>query len=347
MSEPPQAVQKEISCTNCGAPVPYLEGEAVLTCEYCGSTSMLAGFDKIVKVEAHYVLPAKVDKAGVRAVVSTWMEKGWLKAADLAEKAVFGQVDGIVLPFWVVKTRAKTFWSGMNRRTRTVGSGDNKRTEEYWEPASGDFSEDYNWSVYAREDLAEHWGLDALNPGSKSVRADWGKFFLGFGMGSKSSGKSNLLEGKEPFALDKVREMKVQNGQITQERAERKGRDDIIALHRKTAEGKVTRLTDCDTTVDVTGVDLVYLPLYQVAYTYRGKPYRILVNGHSGEVITGEAPVGKWDKVVILSIVMAVLAAIFGLLAYFADIPGLWIGTGVSVAIAVLYGVWTGVWRKD
>mgnify|MGYP000225827364 CR=1 FL=1 len=36
----------------------------------------------------------------------------------------------------------------------------------------------------------EHWGLDALNPGSKSVRADWGKFFLGFGMGSKASGKS-------------------------------------------------------------------------------------------------------------------------------------------------------------
>ena len=50
MSEPPQAAQKEISCTNCGAPVPYLEGESVLTCEYCGSTSMLAGFDKIVKV---------------------------------------------------------------------------------------------------------------------------------------------------------------------------------------------------------------------------------------------------------------------------------------------------------
>jgi hypothetical protein len=166
-------------------------------------------------------------------------------------------------------------------------------------------------------------------------------------MGSKSSGKSNLLEGKESFALDKVREMKVLNGQITQERAERKGRDDIIALHRKTAEGKVTRITDCDTTVDVTGVDLVYLPLYQVAYTYRGKSYRILVNGHAGEVITGEAPVGKWDKVVILSIFMAILAAIFGLLAYFADIPALWAGTGVSVAIAVLYGVWTGVWRKD
>jgi DNA-directed RNA polymerase subunit RPC12/RpoP len=347
MSEPPQVAQKEISCTNCGAPVPYLEGEAVLTCEYCGSTSMLAGFDKIVKVEAHYVLPAKVDPAGVRAVVSDWMGKGWLKAADLADKAVFNRVDGIVLPFWVVKTRAKTYWSGMNRRTRTVGSGDNKRTEEYWEPASGDFSEEYNWSVYAREDPGEFWGLDALNPGGKSVHADWGKFFLGFGMGSRSSGKSNLLEGKQSFTLEHVRGMKVQNGQITQERAERKGRDGIAALHRKAAEGKATRITDCDTSVDVRGVDLVYLPLYQVAYTYRGRPYRILVNGHAGEVITGEAPVGKWDKVVVLSIVMAILAAIFGLIAYFADVPALWAGTGVSVAIAVLYGVWTGVWRKD
>jgi hypothetical protein len=307
---------------------------------------MLAGFDKIVKVESHFVLPAKLDQAGVRQSVMSWMQQGWLKAADLAEKANFDQIEGVVLPFWVVKARARTFWSGMNRRTRTVGSGDNKRTETYWEPTSGDFSEEHNWSVYAREKQDEYWGMQALNPGGKSVEADWGKFFLGFGMGSKSSGKRNLLQGKEAFDLEKVRDMKVINGQITQERAEQKGRDDIIVLHRQKAEKRATRITDCDTTVDIQGVDLIYVPLWQVGYHYRGRSYRILADGHSGEVITGQAPVGKWDKVVVLSIIMAVLAIIFGVIAYFAKEPLWWIGTGASAGIAVLYAAWTGLLSK-
>ena len=74
--------------------------------------------------------------------------------------------------------------------------------------------------MYARESQEEYWGLEALNPGAKAVQADWGKFFLGFGMGSKSSGKRDLLEGKESFNLELVKEMKVINGQITQERVE-------------------------------------------------------------------------------------------------------------------------------
>jgi hypothetical protein len=274
------------------------------------------------------------------------MKKGWLKAADLAEKANIDHLEGIVLPFWVVKAKARTYWSGMNRRSRTVGSGDKRRTETYWEPTSGDFTDEYNWSVYARENEEEFWGLNALNPGGKAVEADWGKFFLGFGMGSKSSGKKDLLEGKEAFDLEKVKEMKVINGQITQERAETNGRNEIVELHRKLTDKKADQISDCDTTVDIKGVDLVYVPLWEVGYTYRGRSYRVLANGHTGEVITGQAPVGKWDKVVVLSIIMAIIAVVCGLIAQFANVPSLWIGTGVAIAIAVLYGLWTGFLSK-
>jgi len=337
---------REISCANCGAPVEYLEGESVISCTYCGTTSMLAGFDKIVKVEAHYVLPAKQAKQQVRGAVIEWMKTGWLKAADLAEQSTFSRFDGLVLPFWVVKSRAQTFWSGKNRRSRTVGSGDKRRTETYWEPTSGEFSEEYNWSVYARENPEEFWGIKSLNPGGKSVEADWGKFFLGFGLGSKSSGESDLLEGKEKFDLSKVEGMHIVNGQITQERAEQKGRDEISVLHRKITDKKATRVTDCDTTVDIQGVDLIYVPLWQVGYDYKGKPYRILINGHTGKVITGEAPVGKWDKVVILSVIMAVIAGIFALIAHLGEVPAMWIGTGVASGIAILHVVWTALFSR-
>jgi LSD1 subclass zinc finger protein len=337
---------KKISCSNCGAPLAFLAGESVLSCSYCGTTTMLAGYDKIVKIESHYVLAANVDESALRGGVLRWMKKGWLKAADLSEKAVFSKLEGVVLPFWVVRSQANTFWSGKNRCTRTVGSGNSRRVETHWEPASGQFSETYPWSVYAREDPSEFWGLDALNPGGKTVSADWGSFFLGMGLGGKKSGKTNLLEGKEPFDLSKTKEMKVANGQITQQRAEEHARNQILTLHTRMAQGKATEITQCSTTVDIQGVDLVYVPLWQIQYQYGGKTYRVLANGHNGEIISAEAPVGKWDKVVVLSIVMALAAGIFGGIAHFEKIPGLWIGTGVCAGIALVHTLWTAFFKK-
>ncbi len=337
---------KEISCKNCGAPIEYIEGESVLNCPYCGTTTMLAGFDKIVKIEEHFVIPAKVSRAEVETNIRKWMASGFWKAADLADKAIFEKIEGIVLPFWVVETKATTYWSGMNKRTKTVGSGDNKRSETYWEPTSGNFEETYKWTVYARQDESEYWGLAALNPGSKSVEADWGGFFLGLGTGSKVSGKSDLLQNAAPFSLDVVKDMKVINGQITRERAEQRGQNDIVNLHRKQAESKVTRVTDCDTTVDINGCSLVYLPVWQIQYKYKGKSYKMLANGHTGDVISGQAPVGKWDKVVMLSIIMTILAGIFALIAFLSEEPMWWIGTGASAGIVGLYALWTMLFSK-
>lgn len=346
MSEPAAPASKQIDCKNCGASVPYLEGEAVLHCDYCGTATMLAGFDKIVRVEAHYVLPARTTADEAKQAAGKWLSSGFWKAADLAERAVYEKLSGVVLPFWVVKTCSHTYWSGMNKRTRSVGSGENKRSETFWEPVSGDFTEQYNWTVFAREDEDAYWGLASLNPGTKSVEADWGHFFLGFGTGSKASGKSNLLQGAEPFHLDAVTGMKVTNGQLTQQRAEQRGQNDITSLHRKQAQDKATRITDCDTTVDIQGCDLVYLPLWQISYRYRSKPYRLLVDAHTGEVIAGQAPVGKWDKVVMLSVITGVLALVFSLIAVLAKAPLWWIGSGVSAGVLGLYAAWTGFLSK-
>jgi len=338
------AATAPIECKNCGAPLAYAAGEAVLTCAYCGTATMLAGPDQIVRVEAHYVLPVAVERAALQERTREWMSKGFWKAADLAERAIFEQVEGVVLPFWVVKTRARTYWSGMNQRTHTVGSGETKRTEKYWEPTSGEFADDYHWTVYARED--EVWGLAALNPGARSIEADWGNFFLGFGTGSRASDKSDLLAGAQPFSLEAVTDMKVINGQITRAGAEQRGETDIGELHRRRAEGQATRITDCDTSVDIRGCDLVYLPLWQVVYRYRSRRYRLLVNASTGEVIAGQAPVGKWDKVVMLSIVMGSLGLAFALIALLADAPLWWIGTGAAAGLVGLFALWTALASK-
>ncbi|KAF0246987.1 MAG: hypothetical protein FD180_210 [Planctomycetota bacterium] len=310
------AVRQQLQCKSCGAPIDYLSGEATLTCGYCGSTVMLAGMGNIIAVEKHFCLSPKADENAMTASIKKWMGEGFFKPKDLPERAAFQGRDGIVLPFWVVACRSHTQWSGQNRRTRSVGFGKNSRTETYWEPASGNFENTHNWSVYARR--GEEWfGIDALNPGALKTAADWGGFFLSFGLGNENSTGVNLLQGATPFNVKEIPEkMSIKNGQINQQQAEEEARGQIVRYNRAIADGRVTTLTDCDTQISIDGTHLVHLPLWVWQYTYEGKNYRLLVNGFTGQIVKGEHPVGKYDKLVVLIAVLAVVGGIIGLILY-------------------------------
>jgi hypothetical protein len=311
-----EATREQLSCKSCGAPIEYLSGEAVLTCGYCGGTLMLAGMGNIIPVEKHYVLAPKVDRAGMERMIRTWMGQGFFKPKDLPERATIQEPQGIVLPFWVVACRSFTQWSGQNRRTRTVGSGKHSRTETYWVPASGSFQNNHNWTVYARR--GEEWfGIDALNPGAVKTAADWGGFFLGFGMGSETSQGVNLMQGATAFNVKEIPEgMAIKNGQINQQQAEQEANGQIQRFSRAQADGMVTTLTDCDTQVSVDGTYLVHLPLWIWTYGYEGKSFRMLLNGHNGAIIKGEHPVGKYDKLIVALIALLVLGGIVAFIIF-------------------------------
>ena len=336
---------KEISCSNCGAPLTYMEGEAVITCEYCGTTTMLAGYDNIVTVESHFLLPPKVGRDEAIGIASGWLKKGFYKSKELPNKVTWKETAARVLPYWIVRCNGNTRWSGMQKRKKTVGEGKAKKTETYWEPVSGHITEDYTWPVYAREDTSEFWGIRNIEPGTRCVFPDWGKFVLRIG-GSKKAPNKNLLEGKMDFSIDELKKANMQehiiNGQIIQERAETSARNRITELHQKKAESKATTVTDIDTTIDVMGVDLVYLPIWELIYSYRGKDYHVLVDACRQEVLSGEAPVGKWAKATIFDIFFLIIAVIFAVIGITADGAAWpWIGTGIFGGSAIAYTIWT------
>jgi len=341
---------KEISCSNCGAPLEYMEGEAVITCEYCGTTTMLAGYDNIVTVESHFLLPPKVGRDEAIGIASGWLKKGFYKSKELPNKVSWRETEARVLPYWIVRCSGNTRWSGMQKRTKTVGEGKAKKTETYWEPVSGHITEDYTWPVYAREDTSEFWGIRNIEPGKQCVFPDWGKFVLRIG-GSKKAPNKNLLEGKMDFSIDELKKANMQehiiNGQIIQERAETSAKNRITELHQTKAESKATKVTDIDTTIDVMGVDLVYLPLWELTYAYRGKDYHVLVDASRQEVISGEAPVGKWAKATIFDIIFLIVAIIFAAIGATADGAAWpWIGTGIFGGSAIAYTIWTSTMKE-
>lgn len=339
----------EIKCKSCGAPIQYVTGESVLRCNYCGVTTMVASLDNIVKVEDHFIIPNTQSNASVQQHSREWMGQGFFKAGDLPKVAVFKNIRGIYLPFWVVHAQVNTYWSGMNRRTRSVGSGSYRRTETYYEPASGTINEKVGWVVYARSSLDEYYGLAALNPGAAGTSVDWGGFGLVGGLGSSESEGIDLTTGKTPFDADVAGSMEILNGQITQDQANERAKAQITGFHHRKAQKKVDQLSNCNTTIQVEKTDLVYGPLWFVDYLYKGKPYRMLLEGHKGKVMTGEAPVGKWDKVAVSGVIGGVVGIGCAIGAVYATFPNhefLLLGTAAAILAVGIHAIATAL-KKD
>jgi DNA-directed RNA polymerase subunit RPC12/RpoP len=338
----------EMKCKNCGAPIQYVAGENVLHCSYCGSTIMVASLDNIVKVEEHFIIPNTQSNASVQQHCHEWMGKGFFKAKDLPKVAVFDKIQGFYLPFWVVHAQVNTYWAGMNERTRTVRYGNQTRTETYWEPANGSFDEVVGWVIYARTNMDEYYGLSALNPGAQATTADWGGFSLGMGLGSAESKGIDLTTGKVAFQAELAKSLNIINGQITQNDANERAKAQVTGYHHRKAEKKVTRLTSCNTTIQIEKTELIYAPLWFVSYNYKGKNYRMLLEGHGGTVISGEAPVGKWDKVVISSVIGGVVAVGCGLGAHYINqpwAPYLFIGSAIAIIAVGIHAIITALSR--
>ena len=342
---------RELSCQNCGAPLAYMEGENVITCPYCGTTTMLAGYDNIVKIDGHSMLPMEVNENDAISTLVTWLSKGFHRSKSFVGLAKIGSVKGLMLPYWIVKSSASTSWHGKKKRTKTTGTGDNKRTETWYEPVSGRFNEDFTWPEYAREDPEEFWGIGNIQPGKKSVFPDWGKFWLRLG-GGKQSGNRNMLEGQIPFDIEAVKSAGMAddlvNGQVTQERAEANARGHIKDHQAKIADSKATVMTDVDTSVNVNKVDLVYVPMWEMKYSIDGKEYRALVDGAKKEVLGAEFPVSKKAKITIFDIVLGIPAAIAGIIGFSGEgIPAAQITMFVLVALMLGYSLKKGLGSRN
>ncbi len=98
-------IAEEIGCPDCGAPLKVQAGDAIVTCEYCGSDVNLAvGSKYFLK---HSIIPVKYDREAIVSVVRSWMGKGFLKPGDLARKYKVVSMELQILPMFIVHPRGK------------------------------------------------------------------------------------------------------------------------------------------------------------------------------------------------------------------------------------------------
>ena len=129
-------IVEKLQCPDCGGPLKAAPGEAIITCEYCGSAVNVAVGSKYFL--NHSCVPNRLSVADVEAAARSWMSGGFLKPGDLARKARIVSMELSMVPLFVMNISAETTYKGFFTR----GSPAIQR--------SGNLSKDYFWKVVGR-----------------------------------------------------------------------------------------------------------------------------------------------------------------------------------------------------
>ena len=129
-------VTTQINCSHCGAPLPVQPGEILVTCNYCGFTSVIET-GKAFEFE-HSLIMNTVQADSAFAKVQNWMGNSFMAPKDFAKKSSLARQDLMYLPFWVVSGEASTQYKGIFERIAPAVEKD------------GEITNHYDWLVLAR-----------------------------------------------------------------------------------------------------------------------------------------------------------------------------------------------------
>ncbi len=284
-----------ISCPNCGAETQFDEKLHAAECPFCATPVVTdTGMHRHIKPKG--LLPFAMDEKTARNEVGSWLGSLWFAPNGLQEYARKGRkMNGLYVPCWTFDADTKSRYRGQRGtvyyETRSV-TINGKRTQQQvrkvrWSPASGRVARFFDdVIVVASHSLPRPfrnalgaWDLSALEP----YRPE---YLAGF--------RAEGYQVELPDAFVEARE-------IMDRVIERDVKFDI--------GGDLQKVHSVDTDVSEVTFKHILLPIWLAAYKYRGKTYRLAVNGRSGQV-AGERPYSAWKIAFAVLLGLIVAAAI-------------------------------------
>ena len=286
---------RKVRCESCAAEVLVPATEKAGRCAYCGSSRVLEEERDPGRILPDSIVPFAVDRPQAEDLFRRWVRSLWFRPNALKSRTAIGEMRGVLLPYWTFDARAKSRWTAMAgyHYYVTVGSGKNQHTEQRtrWEPAAGRRSDFYDdLLVLASRGLEqalvekiEPFSLDDLVPFKPDYLAGW---------------------AAEAYAVDVAEAWKIGSARILESQEERCGGD---------VPGDTCRDLDVRTDLSEQRYRHTLLPVWVAAYQFRGKTFRFLVNGQTGEV-QGHAPI-SWAKIALLVLGVAAAVGVIVLIA--------------------------------
>jgi hypothetical protein len=287
-------------CANCGARVTFDESATATHCVFCGAAGLLDQEANRNALRPESLIPLDVGRAKVEAAFGRWVKGLWFRPNALKRQREFRAV-GVYLPAWTFDADVTSEWSAdsgtyywVTVPVTTMVNGKPRVTMQRqrrirWRPAWGDRRDRYD---------------DLPVIASRGVDADL----------ARRLGPYTMAE-LVPYRPEYLAGWRAEEYQIDLEQGWELGRERIEERQRARCAGDVPGDTHRNLRVRNTIRDVrwkhVLLPLWSLTYTFRGKPYAVLVHGQTGNVV-GRAP-WSWAKLSLsfLALVAAFLAIAF------------------------------------
>ncbi|SFS38068.1 hypothetical protein SAMN04488040_0106 [Sulfitobacter marinus] len=279
------------TCPNCAAQVEFDEDKHATECPFCATPVVVdTGLNRHIKPRG--VLPFALTENVAKDAMTNWLGNLWFAPNGLKEYARKGRrMQGIYVPYWTYDADTKSSYTGERGTvyyvTVTV-MRDGKREQRQvpkvrWRSASGRVARFFDdVLVLASKSLPKKF-TDALAP--------WD------------------LSALEPYAPEYLAGFRAEAYSITLEDGYAEARQYMDAMIERDVRfdigGDRQRIHNVQTQVSDVTFKHILLPVWLAAYKYRGKTYRFVVNGRTGNV-QGERP---------YSAIKITFAVILGLLA--------------------------------
>ena len=205
------------------------------------------------------------------------MKTRWFAPNDFKKRGVQGKFSGVYLPFWTFDSHTFTRYRGERGEYYyvTVGSGDNKRRERRtrWYPASGSFHKFFD---------------DVLVNGTRGLPAKVLEKLEPWPLARLVPFNQQLLAGFLAQTYDVELEPAFRDAKLRIDKAIRSAVEHHIG-------GDTQRIHRIDSKYDPITYKHLLLPVWLLAYKYKGKSYQTAINAMTGEV-QGERPY-SWIKI--------------------------------------------------
>jgi hypothetical protein len=252
-------VSDNFHCRGCGASMSYDAREQALRCPFCGSTDMAARPDHKVLTPSR-VAPFRIGRDEAVSAMRSWLSKGFWRPTELAQEAALVKIAPVYVPYWIFQADTHTYWTADTDQTPPGASGD-------WYPLSGEHEGKYPGLLIGASGV--------LTPGETHALCPF-----------------DMNDAAAPEKVD-LKNAIVEEFSRPKKYARPLAREGLEGLEAEAcAEAYVPgRSRNVHVNVRMTGMtgEPILLPVWIMAYRFRDRLFRFLVNGQSGKA-TGLAP---------------------------------------------------------
>jgi predicted RNA-binding Zn-ribbon protein involved in translation (DUF1610 family) len=284
-----------VRCSSCGAEVVFQGTLTSSACPYCASPLQR---DKIhdapTRIPVDGVLPFQIAEPDAAGRLRAWVQSLWWAPNEFLRQGATGKFNGIYLPYYTFDSMTDTDYSGQRGDYYyvTVGEGKDQRTERRtsWSFRSGQFERFFDDVLIVATTVQnkrlmeslEPWPLEKCIPFTQQVLA--GLFARTYDV-SLEQGFSEARQRMENALTSDVRQ--------------RIGGDEQSITSQRTSYSEIT-------------FKHLLLPVWLMAYRYKEKPYRVVINAVTGEV-SGERPYSVFKIMTAIVVGVAVAAGVWWL----------------------------------